>query len=126
MAKITIRTATIADLDAIVKIAIDVIPQEPQVLYQYPYTDRFPEDCYRCTTEEIKEFLANKSPVSDILVMVAEIEDELSPTGKTIIAHMVWDLMATGQKTTTPPQGFISESKAGKSPPWQAEFLEIR
>lgn len=86
------------DVDAIVKIAVDVIPQEPQVLYQYPYTDQFPEDCYRCTTEEITGFIKNESPVSDILVMVAEAEDEKSPSGKTIIAHTVWDLMAVGGK----------------------------
>ena len=30
MAKITIRNATMADVDAIVKIAVEVIPQEPQ------------------------------------------------------------------------------------------------
>jgi hypothetical protein len=98
MTKITIRTANLADVDAIVQIAVDVIPQEPQVLYQYPYTDQFPEDCYRCTTEEIKGFVENASPLSDILVMVAEAEDEKSLSGKTIIAHTVWDLMAVGGK----------------------------
>ncbi|OKL62720.1 hypothetical protein UA08_01364 [Talaromyces atroroseus] len=87
-----------ADVDAIVQIAVDVIPQEPQVLYQYPYTDKFPEDCYRCTTEEIKGFVENASPASDILVMVAEVDNEKSPSGKTIIAHTVWDLMAVGNK----------------------------
>jgi len=98
MVVVTIRTATIADVDAIVNIAVDVIPQEPQVLYQYPYTDKFPEDCYRCTTEEIKAFFVNGNPVTNIHVMVAEIEDDSSPSGKTIIAHTVWDLMATGPK----------------------------
>lgn len=98
MAKITLRNATIDDVDAIVKIAVDVIPQEPQVLYQYPYTDQFPEDCYRCTTEEITGFIKNESPDSDVLAMVAEMEDERAPSGKRIIAHTVWDLTAVGVK----------------------------
>jgi hypothetical protein len=96
MASITIQTATIAGLDAIVRIAVDVIPQEPQVLNQYPYTDQFPEDCYRCTTEEIKTFFENGNPNCDILVMVAEVEDALVPSGENIVAHTVWDLMAVG------------------------------
>jgi hypothetical protein len=115
MASITIRTATIADLDAIVKIAVDVIPQEPQVLYQYPYTDQFSDDCYRCTTEEIRAFFENGNLGSDTFVMVAEIEDELVPSGKTVIAHTVWDLMAVGRKAT-PVQDLSSEPKIGFSP----------
>ena len=115
MAKITIRTATMADVDAIVQIAVDGIPQVPQVLYQYPCTDKFPEDCYRCTTEEIKNFIENKNPLSDFLVMVAEIEDQPSPSGKTVIAHTVWDLMAVRQKTAQLEEDVASESKAGMS-----------
>jgi hypothetical protein len=113
MAKITIRTATMADVDAIVKIAVDVIAQEPQVLYQYPYTDKYPEDCYRCTTEEITGFIENASPVSDILVMVAEVEDEKAPSGKTIIAHTVWDLMAAGGKGTPGRKEIEAMSRSG-------------
>jgi hypothetical protein len=97
MARISMRTATMADVEAIVRIAVDVIPQEPQVLYQYPYMDEYPEDCYRCTTAEITGFIENASPLLETLVMVAEAEDEASPSGKTIIAHTVWDLMATGE-----------------------------
>jgi hypothetical protein len=115
MGNITIRTPTIADLDAIVKIAVDVIPQESQVLYQYPYTDQFLEDCRRSTTQEIEGFLANGSPISDIDVMVAEVQDELSPTGKTVIAHTVWDLMAVGRKKA-PDENGEPKHKAGEPP----------
>jgi hypothetical protein len=65
MARVSIRMATMADVEAVVRIAIDVIPQEPQVLYQYPYTDEYPEDCYRCTVAEITGFIEKANPPMD-------------------------------------------------------------
>ena len=59
-------------------------------MYQYP------EDCYKCTTAEIRNFIANDNPLADIRVMVAEVDDESA--GKVVIAHTVWDMMAVGLK----------------------------
>ena len=109
-----LRDADLDDVDDLTQIAIAVIPQEPAFQYLYPKADQYPEDVYRNTRIEIKQFIENSIADWEYRTMVCQRAGE----GGQIIAFSVWEVsVLQGQKAvqqTAVPSGCNIEEKAGK------------
>lgn len=108
--KLYLRDATLNDLEALTRIAIAVLPQEPQELYQYPGTNKDPEEVYEYTKQEMKRFIQDRYDQWEYKVMLCERE---SGDGKEIIAFSVWEISALkGREAVSEEHGSIT--KAGR------------
>src|ERR1700712_5025177 len=84
---ISIRPASLADLDAMLDIGLAAMPLDPQWNWRFPHRFEFPDDHRKFTRNVYRSFLENKS--GNWAVMLAEVaeEDSIMPA-----AFAVWNL----------------------------------
>jgi hypothetical protein len=87
---ISIRRATIDDLDAMVDIALVAMPQDPQWNWRFPYRLQFPEDTRDFTRVKYEEFLRNAD--GQWLVMLAEREELNGKAAPEAVAMAIWNM----------------------------------
>jgi hypothetical protein len=87
--RLSIRKATIADLDVMVDIALAAMPQDPQWDWRFPHRLQFPDDTREFTRMKYEGFLTN---TGEWLVILAEyrIMDEVPPPKA--IAMAIWNV----------------------------------
>jgi hypothetical protein len=85
---IRLRQATLADLDAMVDIALTAMPMDPQWNWRFPYQSEYPEDTRLFTRWKYEEFLQDEG---NWMVMLAECEFANQP-----IAMAIWEVSALG------------------------------
>jgi len=85
---ISLRKATLNDLEDITNIAISVIPLQPSLLYLYPYFEEYPEDIYKYILGQHSDFI--NSPGVEAIVAEARLNNS---TNFTTIAYATWDLL---------------------------------
>lgn len=107
-----LRNATLGDLEDLTQIAIAVIPQEPSVLYQYPKTDKYPEDVYKYTRLEMKQLIEDKVDNWKYKVMLCETESMDNKSTMETIAFSVWEVSALKDESLV--FKVSDESKNGK------------
>ncbi|CVK99427.1 uncharacterized protein FMAN_02269 [Fusarium mangiferae] len=87
---LTLRRATIVDLDDITWIAVNGSPDDPGTDYRFPYRDKYPEDFWKWTRIEHEELFQRPDKLV-ILVVTAPVLDD----GEVIhqpISYGIWDL----------------------------------
>jgi hypothetical protein len=88
--ELSIRTATLADLDSMLEIGLEAMPLDPQWSWRFPGRLKFPEDTRKFTQMKYREFLENKS--GNWLVLLAERISENISKKPRAIAFAVWDI----------------------------------
>jgi hypothetical protein len=86
---ISIRTATMEDLDVMVEIAVATMPMDPQWNWRFPYRLQFPEDTRRFTRTRYEEFLRDGK--GHWLVTLAEYKEN-SHARAQVIAMAIWEV----------------------------------
>lgn len=92
---LTLRQATIDDLDDITWIVTNSLPDDPGTDYRFPYRDKHPEDFWKWTKEEYAEYFERPDKFY-VMVVTAPVEDD----GEIIhqpVAIGVWDLIVTSE-----------------------------
>jgi hypothetical protein len=87
---LSIRRATIDDLDDLVDIALTAMPQDPQWNWRFPYRLQFPEDNRGFTRIRYEEFLRNAD--GQWLVMLAEAREFNGEAVPNAIAMAIWNV----------------------------------
>jgi hypothetical protein len=87
---ISVRRASLADLNAMLDIGLAAMPLDPQWNWRFPNRHCFPEDHRKFTRSVYRDFLENKS--GNWLVMLAEITGQDSLTSAVPVAFAVWNL----------------------------------
>jgi hypothetical protein len=87
---ISIRRATIKDLDALVDIAVNTMPADPQWDWRFPYRFEYPEDTRLFTRIKYEEFLQNND--GEWLVMLAEYRGVESRGAPQVVALAIWHM----------------------------------
>ncbi|XXG96077.1 hypothetical protein Hte_002354 [Hypoxylon texense] len=90
MAKMIIRQATLADVDAVTAIFITAMASNPSWNYRYPYRHEYPEDHLRTNRDVIRRFISPSYP--DWTVNVVEVIGEGSAHVSKIVTISIWDL----------------------------------
>ncbi|KAF1986480.1 acyl-CoA N-acyltransferase [Aulographum hederae CBS 113979] len=88
---VTVRKASVEDLDAILDIGLAALPHDPQWHYRFPYRHEFPEDTRDFTRARYKEFLEDGE--KQWCVMVAESADAQHPRGAKPVAFAIWEIV---------------------------------
>jgi hypothetical protein len=91
--RLTVRKATLADLDDITTVAQQGFPDGPEFDYRFPYRHKYPDDNRRWVREEYREYL--EQPEKHAVVVVTAEDNDDKP-----VALSVWDV-----KVLTPHQG---------------------
>jgi len=86
---ITMRQASLADVDEMTRIALVAMPMDPQWNWRFPGQDQYPEDTFLHTRAKYQEFLENKD--GNWRVMIAELKPTASQKGL-IIAFAIWNV----------------------------------
>ncbi|KAH7222290.1 hypothetical protein BKA60DRAFT_607486 [Fusarium oxysporum] len=92
-APLTLRRATIDDLDDITWIAVNGSPDDPGTDYRFPYRDKYPGDFWKWTRIEHEELFERPDKLV-ILVVTAPVLDN----GEVVhqpVSYGVWDLKVT-------------------------------
>ncbi|RKL36382.1 hypothetical protein BFJ70_g7313 [Fusarium oxysporum] len=92
-APLTLRRATIDDLDDITWICVNGSPDDPGTDYRFPYRDKYPEDFWKWTRIEHEELFERPDKLV-ILVVTAPVLDN----GEVVhqpVSYGVWDLKVT-------------------------------
>ncbi|EXM29992.1 hypothetical protein FoTM2_006569 [Fusarium oxysporum f. sp. vasinfectum] len=92
-ALLTLRHATIDDLDDITWIAVNGSPDDPGTDYRFPYRDKYPGDFWKWTRIEHEELFERPDKLV-ILVVTALVLDN----GEVVhqpVSYGVWDLKVT-------------------------------
>ena len=92
---LSLRAATMADLDDITKVAQAGFPDDPEWNYRFPYREEYPKDNWKWTRREYEEYLAQPDKYAVILV-TALVEKEGQFMQKTA-AIAVWDMSVLTQ-----------------------------
>jgi GNAT superfamily N-acetyltransferase len=110
---LSIRRATIEDLDSMVDIALAAMPQDPQWNWRFPYRLQFPEDTRRFTRMKYEEFLRNAD--GQWLVMLADGReiDSLSPKAVAMAIWNIQNLLAAPRGNAKSTRKCERVSKAG-------------
>jgi hypothetical protein len=85
-----IRPATMADLDAVVDVVINAMPDDPQWTYRFPYRHEFPEDHLKYTKMLYQLFI--DPSYDDWFVLVKEAPSIEDSNVSKIVAFSVWDV----------------------------------
>jgi ribosomal protein S18 acetylase RimI-like enzyme len=120
---ISIRRATIEDLDAMVEIALAAMPQDPQWNWRFPYRLQFPDDTRGFTRVKYKEFLQDSD--GQWRVMLAEGRELDGQARPKAIAMAIWNV-----KNLTAPKykmrcQEMSKSKYTKFRTWTCAYRGI-
>jgi len=91
--RLTVRKATLADLDDITTVAQAGFPDDPEFNYRFPLRHEYPEDNRHWVRQEYREYLEQPDKYA-VVVITAEDNDNRP------VALSVWDL-----KVLTPHQG---------------------
>jgi len=94
ISKITIRTATTADLDSITDLALDALPHDPAWPYRYAKAAEFPEEHYKYSRLRYSEYLANIE-IGAYAIMLAESPSNEDPDVTKVVAMSIWQLPGT-------------------------------
>ncbi|KAF5714752.1 hypothetical protein FGLOB1_3368 [Fusarium globosum] len=92
-AALTLRRATIDDLDDITWIAVNGLPDDPGTDYRFPYRDKYPGDFWKWTRIEHEELFQRPDKLV-ILVVTAPVLDDGEVMHQPI-SYGVWDLKVT-------------------------------
>ena len=65
----TLRTASIEDLDFLADIACAAFPMDPQWGYRFPHRKRYPRDNWRCTREMYSKVLEDSSVITNVICL---------------------------------------------------------
>ncbi|KAL4722077.1 hypothetical protein ACLX1H_010847 [Fusarium chlamydosporum] len=90
---LTIRRATIDDLNDITWIVANSLPDDPATDYRFPYRDKYPDDFWKWSKEEYAEYFERPDKFY-VMVVTAPVEDD----GEIILQPVsvgVWDLIVT-------------------------------
>lgn len=87
---VSIRRATVKDLDALVDIALKAMPSDPQWDWRFPYRFEFPDDTRLFTRMKYEDFVRNTD--GEWLVMLAECRGLKSRGAPQIIAFAIWQV----------------------------------
>ena len=99
-AAISIRTATLSDLDNVVDVVRSAMPLDPQWNYRFEHGHQFPEDNVKYTRLLFEHFI--RPDYDDWHVMAAESPgDEHSHPSK-IVAFAVWDVSYRNKRKNGP------------------------
>lgn len=88
---ISVRSATLNDLDTMTAIGLAALPDDPVWPYRYPFAAQFPEDHYKYSRIRYSEYLANVE-AGAYAVMLAEAPSNENPDVKEIVAMSMWQL----------------------------------
>ena len=91
---VSIRRASLADLDAMLDIGLAAMPLDPQWNWRFPHRLDFPEDHRKYTQSIYRDFLENKS--GNWVVVLAEIAVQDNPGSVSPAAFAVWNLASLG------------------------------
>ncbi|KAK6212665.1 hypothetical protein LQW54_005087 [Pestalotiopsis sp. IQ-011] len=98
VSSITVKLATIDDLDDLTRIAQAGFPDDPEFDYRFPYRKQFPDDNWDWTKQEYKEYLKQPNKYSVLLATLPPIEEEdkreqkLERSRPISVALAVWDV----------------------------------
>jgi hypothetical protein len=85
---LTVRRASIADLEVMLNIGLAAMPMDPQWDWRFPYRLQFPEDTCHFTRQKYREFLEDKTGRWQVIVAEIASENDVSPV---TIAMAIWD-----------------------------------
>lgn len=83
--RLTVREASLADLDDIATVAQDGFPDDPEFNYRFPYRCQYPDDNRHWIREEYREYLEQPNKYAVVVVTAADNNDRP-------VALSVWDL----------------------------------
>jgi hypothetical protein len=86
--KPTLRRAVTSDIEAIVNIALESLPLDPQWPYRFPHALKYPQDHENFTHIRYTEHLADQA----FYIMVAELPSNEDPSILKPIAFAKWQL----------------------------------
>ncbi|KAK4145294.1 acyl-CoA N-acyltransferase [Dichotomopilus funicola] len=86
--RLTLRKATLADLDDLTTVAQAGFPDDPEFDYRFPFRHEFPEDNRYWVHQEYREYLEQPDKYA-VVVITAEDNDNRP------VALSVWDLNVT-------------------------------
>jgi GNAT superfamily N-acetyltransferase len=107
--KISIRDASIDDVDVVSRITVTASDSDPSWEYRYPLRSTFPEDRLTSCRYACEGFLTNSNPVKKLHVMVAEAEFDDNPY-KLPISVAVWEISAIQEDRFAQYQNLLSHS----------------
>lgn len=86
---LTLRTATIDDLDDLADIACAAFPMDPQWVYRFPHRKEYPEDHWICTRLRYKNMIGRDDTAINVITIPTKKDEE---TIHRPIALAVWEL----------------------------------
>lgn len=86
---LTIRKASITDLEVMLDIGLTAMPMDPQWNWRFPHRLQFPEDTRRFTRQKYREFLEDKTGRWQVMVAEIASENDVSPVPG---AMAIWDV----------------------------------
>jgi hypothetical protein len=93
--QLTVRRASITDLEVMLDIGISAMPMDPQWNWRFPHRLQFPEDTRHFTRQKYREFLEDKT--GRWQVMLADGVSENGASNVTM-AMAVWDVGSTNRR----------------------------
>ncbi|KAF2492839.1 hypothetical protein BU16DRAFT_529110 [Lophium mytilinum] len=94
--RLSLRRASVADLEAMLEIGLAALPMDPQWDYRFPHRRAYPGDTQKYTRMRYREFLEDQH--ERWVVMLAEqrvAHDSLKP-----VAFAVWEVKNIRKKKT--------------------------
>ncbi|KAI2602325.1 acyl-CoA N-acyltransferase [Hypoxylon sp. NC1633] len=83
--RLTLRTATLDDLEDIATVALEGFPDDPEFDYRFPYRFERPDDNRRWIVQEYREYLEQPDKYAVIVVTASDNDDKA-------VALSVWDI----------------------------------
>lgn len=103
---LSLRTATIDDLDDVIDLACATFPMDPQWDYRFPHRKEFPEDHWKCTRLAYQNLMETPGNVMNIITIPTKKDGKIVDRP---IAVAVWEL--PGDKTgVIPTQGLYTHT----------------
>ena len=106
---LTLRRATIDDLDDITWIVTNSLPDDPGTDYRFPYRDKYPEDFQKWTKEEYAEYFERPDKFY-VMIVTAPVEDK-GELFQQPVAVGVWDVIVTSDFAPSGTSHIIPTSK---------------
>lgn len=82
--RLTLRRATMEDLDAVLEVVHGALSEDPKFDYRMPYRDRYPEDHHKWLRLEYQEYLAQPEKYALMMMTASDYDDKP-------ISICIWD-----------------------------------
>ncbi|RYP73977.1 hypothetical protein DL771_003288 [Monosporascus sp. 5C6A] len=83
--RLTLRRATLGDLDDVLTVALEGLSGDPKFDYRFPYREEYPEDHRKWLRQEYKEFLEQPEKYA-LMIMTASDNDDKP------VSFAIWDI----------------------------------